>query len=412
MKRLWVPLLTLSLLAGACSDGEDEDLPSDTRAPIVETTGPSVSPSTTLPALEEVDTVTGVTVGLDPVGDYEQPVAMAFRPDANGRAYVGERAGVVLDVDLATGEGTAVLDITDQTTTDSERGLLGLAVAPDGAHLYVSSTNLDGDSRVEEYEIAADGSLEDDSARIVFALDQPFSNHNGGDVNFGPDGLFYIALGDGGAAGDPLRAGQDPGQLLGSVLRIDPNGRDGSAYAVPDDNPFVGVEGARPEVWLKGVRNPWRFSFDRATGDLWIGDVGQAEVEEIDRLPAGADGLGAGRGANLGWSAMEGDQPFEERVEPQDHTPPVFTYRQADGGCSVIGGYLYRGAAVADLYGAYLYSDYCLGGLRALAVVDGAVVDAATIAGPVDGPISLAQDPDGELYVLTQPGPILQIVPT
>lgn len=412
MRSRWpaVAATAALLLAGACGDDADEALPSDTRAPIVEPTEPDVVSSTTIRALGYVDTVAGVEVELTEVGRYEEPIAMVFRPDAVDQAYIGERAGVVLHVDTATGDTSAVLDITDDTTTDGERGLLGLAVAPDGAHLYVSATNLDGDTRIDEYTIAEDGSLDEDSRRIVLALDQPFANHNGGHLAFGPDGMLYIGLGDGGAAGDPLRAGQDHEQLLGSILRIDPNGVDGSAYGVPDDNPYVDVDGARPEVWLKGVRNPWRFSFDRATGDLWIGDVGQDEIEEIDLLPAGPDGRGAGRGANLGWNAMEGDQPYEDGTEPEDHTPPVFTYPHADGGCSVIGGYVYQGQ-IAELFGAYLYADYCAGEIRALATVDGEVVDDATVAGPVDGPISFAQDPAGEVYVLTQSGPVLKLTP-
>ena len=403
--------VTLVLLAGGCGDDADEELPSDTRAPIVEEAEPTDGPTTTLVGLGNVDTVTGVRVGFETIGEFEEPIDLAFRPGVTDRAYLAERAGVVRDLDLATGESTAVLDITDETTTDSERGLLGLVVAPDGGHLYVSSTNLDGDSRVVEYAIADDGALDESSARTVFALDQPFPNHNGGHLAFGPDGLLYIGLGDGGAAGDPLEAGQDRGQLLGSILRIDPAGVDGSAYAIPADNPFVGEEGARPEVWLKGVRNPWRFSFDRATGDLWVGDVGQDEIEEIDHLPADADGLNAGRGLNLGWNAMEGDQPYDDGVEPDDHTPPVFTYTHADGGCSVTGGFVYRGSTIPELFGAYLYADYCAGDLRALAVTDGEVVDDATIADPVDGPVSFAQGPGNELYLLAQSGPLLEIVP-
>ena len=403
--------VTLVLLAGGCGDDADEELPSDTRAPIVEEAEPRDGPTTTLVGLGNVDTVTGVRVGFETIGEFEEPIDLAFRPGVTDRAYLAERAGVVRDLDLATGGSTAVLDITDETTTDSERGLLGLVVAPDGGHLYVSSTNLDGDSRVVEYAIADDGALDETSARTVLALDQPFPNHNGGHLIFGPDGLLYIGLGDGGAAGDPLEAGQDRGQLLGSILRIDPAGVDGSAYAIPADNPFVGEEGARPEVWLKGVRNPWRFSFDRATGDLWVGDVGQDEIEEIDHLPADADGLNAGRGLNLGWNAMEGDQPYDDGVEPDDHTPPVFTYTHAEGGCSVTGGFVYRGSTIPELFGAYLYADYCAGDLRALAVTDGEVVDDATIAGPVDGPVSFAQGPDNELYLLAQSGPLLEIVP-
>jgi len=398
------------LTSGACGD-DGEALPSDTRAPIVEATEPSVGgPADTVLGRGDVDTVTGVEVEVETVGEFEEPIALAFLPGIAGRAYLAERAGVVLDLDLVTGEATAILDLTDETTTDSERGLLDLVVAPDGGHLYVSSTNEDGDSRVDEYALGQNGSVDEASRRIVFALDQPFANHNGGHLAFGPDGLLYLGLGDGGSGGDPLGAGQDRGQLLGSILRIDPNGVDGSAYAIPDDNPFVDEEGARPEVWLKGVRNPWRFSFDRATGDLWVGDVGQGEIEEIDVLPADADGLNAGRGANLGWNAMEGDQPYEDGVEPDDHSPPVFTYPHGEAGCSVTGGYRYRGTAIPELFGAYLYADYCAGELRALAVPEGEVVDDATIADPVEAPVAFAQDPTGELYLLSLAGPVLKIV--
>ncbi len=320
-------------------------------------------------------------------------------------------AKTVRRLELTTGESTAVLDIAGQTTTDAERGLLGLAVSPSGEHLYVSSTDPDGNSRVDEYGIAADGEVDEASRRAVFALDQPFPNHNGGHLTFGPDGLLYFGLGDGGAAGDPLEAGQDRGQLLGSILRIDPRGAGGSAYGVPSDNPFVDVEGARPEVWIKGVRNPWRFSFDPVTGDLWIGDVGQSALEEVDWLPADDGGTGAGRGVNLGWNLMEGDQPYEGGVEPDDHTPPIFTYGHDGGACSITGGHVYRGEDVPELHGAYLFADYCDGDIRAIAVDDGEVLDDAVI-GNTDGPISFALSPTGDLYLLTEPGSLLHLTGT
>ena len=373
-------------------------------------------PTTTPPTVierEDVTSVDGVEVALEPVADLAEPTVMATRPGEPDRVYVGERAGRVLDLSLADGSSEVVLDISDQTTTDSERGLLGLAVTADGEHVYVSYTNTDGDTRVDEYAVAADGSFEVASKRTVFAHDQPFANHNGGEVTFGPDGFLYIGLGDGGSAGDPLLAGQDRGQILGSLLRIDPGGGGSNAYAVPADNPYAGREGARPEVWLKGVRNPWRFTFDRATGDLWIGDVGQNAIEEVDWLPA-EDGVDAGRGANLGWNEMEGDQPYEDGVEPEDHTPPVFTYSHDEGGCSVTGGYVYRGSELEDLFGAYLFADYCQGELRALAFdrEAGEVVDEATVLpDPITAPISFGEDAAGELYVLTQPGQLLRIVP-
>jgi glucose/arabinose dehydrogenase len=414
-RRLGTVALVVVLMAVACSDDGDDPLPSDTRAPIVDPTDPTgpaaTVPSASVPGLVDAETVSGVRVDFETVGEFEEPTALAFPPGVNDRAYLGERAGVIRDVDLASGNATAVLDLSDETTAEGERGLLGLVVSPDGRHLYVSFTNLDGDSRVDEFALEDDGAVDEGSRRPIFALDQPFPNHNGGHLAFGPDGYLYLGFGDGGAAGDPLEAGQDRGQLLASILRIDPTGRDGSAYAIPDDNPFADEEGARPEVWLKGVRNPWRFSFDLETGDLWIGDVGQNEIEEVDLLPAGPDGTGAGRADNLGWNAMEGDEPFEDGVEPDDHTPPVFTYTHAEGGCSITGGYRYRGFSIPDLFGAYLYADYCAGDLRALALVDGQVVDDATIADPLEAPVSFAEAPDGELYVLTQPGPLLRIVP-
>lgn len=403
-------LVAVAVLALAACGGDDAELPSDTRAPVVsDLTVPTTQPPTT-PAPSDVTSLDGVQVGVEEVAELEEPIAMTTRPGDPSRAYVAERAGQVLDLSLVDGTSEVVLDIADRTTTDSERGLLGLALSPDHGFLYVSYTNDDGDSRVDEYALDAEGALDEGSARTVFALDQPFPNHNGGNIAFGPDGFLYLAFGDGGSRADPLLAGQDRGQLLGSILRIDPRGTDGSAYTVPADNPYVGRDEARPEVWLKGVRNPWRFSFDRATGDLWVADVGQEEVEEVDWLPA----PDAGRGANLGWNEMEGDVPFEDGVEPDDHTPPVLTYTHSEtGGCSITGGYVYRGAAIADLLGSYLYTDYCHGELRAM-VLDretGEVLDdAAILAEPLASPISFGQDTAGELYVMTQEGQLLRIV--
>jgi glucose/arabinose dehydrogenase len=406
--------VALALLAVACGDDGEDTLPSDTRAPIgTETTVVTTTPPT-IPDGTDVTSVAGVEVATEVVAELSEPIVMATRPGEPDRVYVGERAGVVRDLSLEDGTSDVVLDLRDRTTTDSERGLLGLAVAPDGEHLYVSFTDDGGDTRIEEYAIADDRTLDEGSRRVVFAQDQPFANHNGGQVTFGPDGLLYVGLGDGGDAGDPLLAGQDRGQLLGSLLRIDPVGTSGSAYTVPPDNPYVDEDGARPEVWLKGVRNPWRFSFDRATGDLWIGDVGQNEVEEVDWLPA-VGGVDAGRGANLGWNEMEGDEPFEDGVAPDDAVPPVHAFTHSgDGACSVTGGYVYRGEALPELFGAYLFTDYCHGRLEALAFDHdaGEVLDVATVLpGELTAPISFGEDADGELYVLTQPGQLLRLVP-
>ena len=415
--RRLAPLTLVALVAlAACGDdGGEEELPSDTSAPVVDgLTVPTTSPPSIV-ARDDVTSVEGVEVGLEEVGRFEEPIAMATRPGTPDRVYLAERGGVVRDLSLADGSSEVVLDLSDRTTVEDERGLLGIAVDPDGTHLYVSSTNLDGDTRIEAYEVAEDGSVDTGSRRLVFALEQPFPNHNGGNIVFGPDGFLYLGLGDGGNAGDPLLAGQDRSRLLGSLLRIDPEGHEGSAYSVPGDNPYVGQEDARPEVWLKGVCNPWRFSFDRATGDLWIGDVGQYEVEEVDWLPADDDGTGAGRGTNLGWNEMEGDRPFEDGVEPEDHTPPIVAYDRDDGGCSVTGGYVYRGSALPDLFGAYLFTDYCLGELQALAVDrdGGELLDRGVVLPePLLSPISFAEDAAGELYVLSQAGALSRLVPT
>ena len=404
--------LAVVLLAAACGS-EEGDLPSDTRAPVVsDLTVPTTTPPT-IAAPTDVTSLDGIEVATEEVAQLDEPIVMATRPGEPDRVYIGERAGRVLDLSLADGSSDVILDITDDTTTESERGLLGLAVAPDGAFLYVSHTNPEGDSRVEAYAIEDDGTLDEGSKRVVFALDQPFPNHNGGNIVFGPDGFLYLGFGDGGDSGDPLLNGQDRGALLGSILRIDPRGTGGSAYTIPSDNPFVGEEGARPEVWLKGVRNPWRFSFDRTQPeDLWIGDVGQEEVEEVDFLPGDGDTVG-GRGANLGWNEMEGDVPFEDGVEPDDATPPIFTYTNTGaGGCSVTGGYVYRGASL-PLFGAYLFTDYCHGRLTALAVDHdtGEVLDEAVVLPEaLTAPISFGEDTDGELYVMTQPGQLLRIV--
>ena len=213
---------------------------------------------------------------------------------------------------------TPLLDISDEVINEGERGLLGMAFSSDGRKLYLDYTRQpDGHTVVVEYTLGDGKRIDDDSRREVLFVEQPFANHNGGHLAVGPDGYLYISLGDGGAGGDPLGHGQDTATLLGSILRIDPEGgtEDGPAYAIPPGNPFADGEDGAPEIWLYGARNPWRFSFDTATGDLWIGDVGQDEYEEIDRLPADG-GFDAGKGANLGWNEMEGTHPYDGGENP------------------------------------------------------------------------------------------------
>ena len=207
-----------------------------------------------------------------------------------------------------------------------------------------------------------------DSLRTVLFVEQPYPNHNGGDLAFGPDGMLYIGLGDGGAGGDPERRALNMAELLGKMLRIDPSTPSGDlGYTIPADNPFVGTEGARGEIWSIGLRNPWRYSFDPETGDLWIADVGQGNIEEINVAPA-TDGMDAGRGSNFGWSAYEGSQRFNDDVTAENHSGPIFEYDHSGGRCSISGGVRARGEGAGPLAGWYVYADYCTGEVMAISV--------------------------------------------
>jgi glucose/arabinose dehydrogenase len=238
-----------------------------------------------------------------------------------------------------------------------------------------------------------DGSIDAASQRTVITVDQPYANHNGGKITFGTDGMLYIGLGDGGAGGDPERRAMDLSSPLGKILRIDPLGSGYQPYSVPPDNPFVGVDGARPEIWSYGLRNPWRFAFDPSTDDLWIGDVGQGDWEEVN-VALAADG--GGRGVNFGWSALEGTHPFNADQSGEGSQLPIWEYQHGDDGCSVSGGTVYRGNAVPSLVGWYVVTDYCSGKVWALQA-DGTVVVLGTVTG---NPSAIVTGPDGELYVL------------
>ncbi|MFJ8795817.1 PQQ-dependent sugar dehydrogenase [Streptomyces sp. NPDC102462] len=334
-------------------------------------------------------------------------VATAQNPSAGtagpgGTVWLAERAGTVRVLD-AHGLGEPVLDISGDTTTDGERGLLGIAFDKRFAHFYISYTNLEGTSTVDEFAVR-NGKIRPDTRRTVLTQTQPYSNHNGGDIKVGPDGYLYIAFGDGGSGGDPHGNGQNLGTLLGKVLRIDPRG--GKPYAIPPDNPFVDDPNAKDEIWAYGLRNPWRFSFDAGTGDLLIGDVGQSDWEEIDWAPADSKG-----GENYGWSQMEGSHPFRGGTEPANHVPPIHEYDRTGLGCSVTGGYVYRGKAIRGLKGQYVFSDYCDGTLRSLRIENGkvtAVSDLGVNGGEV---VSFVQGGNGELYVLDLGGSVSRIDP-
>ncbi|MFF3826123.1 PQQ-dependent sugar dehydrogenase [Streptomyces griseus] len=354
----------------------------------------------TASADEPAGPVQPVSASLTEVARALGPSAGAAGPDDT--LWIAERAGTVRVLD-DQGLGAPVLDISAETTTDGERGLLGVAFDKDFAHFYLSFTDLEGTSTVDEIAVE-DGRLQPETRRTVLTQTQPYANHNGGDIKFGPDGYLYIAFGDGGSGGDPHGNGQKLDTLLGKLLRIDPAG--GEPYAIPADNPFVDDANAKDEIWSYGLRNPWRFSFDAGTGDLLIGDVGQSDWEEIDWAPAGSDG-----GENYGWSSMEGTHPFRGGTEPANHVPPVYEYDRTGLGCSVTGGFVYRGDALPDLRGSYVFSDYCDGTLRTLQLENGEVTGVGDLGVSGGEVISFAESGDGELYVLASNGTISRVDP-
>ena len=329
---------------------------------------------------------------------------MAVRP-GHDATFLAERAGAVRAVVGGALQREPV--VTVATTTGGERGLLGIAFSTDGSHLYLSYTDEAGNSRLEEVTMGAGpAEVVAGSRRLLLTVEQPASNHNGGQVAIGTDGLLYLALGDGGGSGDRYGNAQNRDTLLGSILRIDPRPDGERPYSIPPGNPFAGG-GGRPEIYVYGLRNPWRVSFDRATGDMWIGDVGQSAIEEIDLLPAGR-----AAGANLGWPLMEGTQRLQGDPPP-GHVPPVYEYRNGSGTCGVIGGYVYRGNGIPALRGAYVFADLCESAVRALLVEDGRAVEERAI-GPDLGEYavsSFGQDAAGELYVLTLDGVLYRLDP-
>ncbi|MFJ6567427.1 PQQ-dependent sugar dehydrogenase [Streptomyces sp. NPDC091292] len=342
-------------------------------------------------------------VALTEVATAQNPSAGTAGP--GGTVWLAERAGTVR---VLSGKGLSepVLDITAETTLDGERGLLGIAFDKEFAHFYISFTDLEGTSTIDEFAVRK-GKIQPNTRRTVLTQTQPYSNHNGGDIHFGPDGYLYIALGDGGAGGDPHANGQNLDTLLGKLLRIDPAGATpGKPYAIPPDNPFVDDPNAKDEIWAYGLRNPWRFSFDARTGDLLIGDVGQSDWEEIDWAPADSEG-----GENYGWSQMEGTHTFRGGTEPANHVPPVHEYDRSGLACSVTGGYVYRGKAISGLQGQYVYSDYCDGTLRTLRIKNGKVTAVGDLGVNGGSVVSFVQNTRGELFVLDLGGKVSRLDP-
>ncbi len=413
--------VALALTAGACSDSSPDagrstvtSLPAGAADGSGSTADPGPGPTS----------IAAVGLKLHQVASVDTPVDLTARSGTDD-LYIAEQGGRVrrLQVKRSTDPKTnvitktigsvdsgSVLDLSDEVSTGGERGLLGITFSSNGRKLYADYTDTDGNTHVVEFPMDGDRADTRNRRELLF-VNQPFPNHNGGRVVFGPDGYLYIGLGDGGSSGDPYGNGQNTQALLGKILRIDPEAPTADQpYAIPAGNPFAdGTDGA-PEVWLYGVRNPWRFSFDPANGDLWVGDVGQDRIEEVDQLPSFL-GRDAGKGANLGWNEMEGSQPYQGGTAPDGAVAPVFDYSHTGGNCSVTGGFVYRGAAIPDLQGVYVFADYCVGDIRGLLARNSVRLDERSLGIPIDGGqlTSFGEDADGEIYALSGTGAVYRI---
>jgi glucose/arabinose dehydrogenase len=398
MKRLLIVLLTMPIVA--CGGSADSVFPTATLLPPLTVVSPPQTESQPQPESPAVPQTQAPSAGAFPnPADYEwrliasglnRPVDIQSAHDGSGRLFILEKYGVIRIYQDGQLLDQPFLDIADRVDdSGNEMGLLGLAFHPDfeqNGWFYVNYTGNGGHTRISRFQAGGD-TADPASEKILMIVNQPFSNHNGGAVAFGSDGYLYLGLGDGGAAGDPFKNGQNQNTLLGAILRIDVNS--GDPYSIPADNPFGN------EVWVYGLRNPWRISFDRATGDLWIGDVGQGQWEEIDYLPAGSPG-----GANFGWSITEGGHGYDGLLQ-DGMLLPAAEYSH-DFGCSVTGGYVYRGA-MPEWNGVYLYGDYCSGKIWGLILSNGQWQSQVLFEAGLRI-TSFGEDESGELYLASDDG--------
>lgn len=395
-----VPILALAL-AACGSNGEDAN------------GFPAAGPPATDSRPAEPSQTTGTTAQkrrrgyrLVAVGRFRSPLFVTSPPGDRSRIFVVEQDGRV--VGLRGGKKRVFLDIREQVTAGGEQGLLGLAFAPDYAEsgrFYVYFTDNDAKQRLVGFRRATADRADKGSAEVVFVHDDPEANHNGGMLVFGPDRHLYVGTGDGGGGGDEHGErgnAQDLGSPLGKILRLDP--KPGGGFTTPSGNPFRDRDGARPEVYSYGLRNPWRFSFDRRTGDLTIGDVGQNAVEEIDFVRRGR-----GRGTNFGWRPFEGRTRFTQ--EPAaGHVPPVITHGHDDGWCSITGGYVVRDPDVPALAGRYVYGDFCKGRIYRATLRDGRARDVKPLRlRAVENLSSFGEDARGRVYVTSLSGPVYRL---
>jgi glucose/arabinose dehydrogenase len=424
--RGWARLALIAICAiaaGACQGATSTGSPGPTTSAVAPESGPpSTAPASTpsaAPPMSPAASPGSARVDLRVVASgFDQPLFVADPGDGSGRLFVVEQPGRIRIVRDGKIVPTPFLDIADRVSCCGEQGLLGLALAPGfgkttGA-FFLDYTDADGDTAIARGDAGPSGDADVADAatvRPLLSINQPFANHNGGMLAFGPDGDLYVGMGDGGSGGDPQGNGQRLDTHLGKILRLDVTSDPGSApYLVPPTNPFLATAGAKPEIWAYGMRNPWRFSFDRATGDLWIGDVGQGEWEEID-VARSADG--GGRGLDFGWNRMEGGHCFQAILgcDQSGLALPFTEYDHGAGDCAVIGGYVYRGAAIPALRGTYLFADECSGTIRAVAG-DGPAGQAPRVVLESHRAISsFGEDEAGELYLTDlASGDLLQIV--
>jgi uncharacterized protein (TIGR03437 family) len=335
------------------------------------------------------------------------PVDVQHAGDGSGRMFVVEQAGVIRILRGGVPATQPFLDIRARVSSGGERGLLGLAFPPGFAQsrrFYVNYTNLNGDTVLSLFRVSGNPELADPTSEVILlTIPQPAANHNGGQIRFGPDGYLYVGMGDGGGSGDPQNLAQNLGSLLGKMLRIDVESQPGQVR-IPPDNPFVHTPGARPEIWAYGLRNPWRFSFDRATGGLWIADVGERSWEEVNYQPPSSRG-----GENYGWPLMEGNACFRAGCNPQGLVRPVAEYAHSGGNCSITGGFVYRGNATPGLRGTYLYGDYCTGQLFAAMQRNGVVNVVLPPLATGFRITSFGEDEAGEVYFATTAGALWRV---
>lgn len=396
--RKLVLLCVVLVMVSCSSKGDDGDKNAKAGDSATETTAEAPPPAGPAPTQEQLDRV---KVRWEQITTAAYPTAVAFR---GSKMYVAEREGTVRLVKDGKPVEAPAIDLTGDVGTRGEGGLLGLAFSRDGKTMFVHYTDMKADTHVVSFPMAGDEADAGKRHELLF-LDQPAPVHNGGGMVVDDKGNLWVAFGDGGNRDERRRVAQDVNSLFGKLVRIDPRPDGDKPYRIPEGNAFPGRADARPEVYAYGLRNPWRFSIDRSTGDVWIGDVGEHGAEEVDYIPSGKAGV------NFGWPAFEGTKRFQTSEQAPGHVPPIKNIARVGKVCAVTGGYVYRGKAIPDLQGAYVYGDVCTGNVSLLSQ-DGGKIVAEREMGPLwDQLVSFGEDPSGELYAMSLVGQVWKLVP-